>query len=42
VDNSGELYITGDPLVGREEVSTGDITRKFDFTGFFMEIKKEG
>ncbi len=42
VDRSDDLYVTGDPLVGREEVSVADITRKFDFTGFFMEIKKEG
>jgi hypothetical protein len=34
-------YVTGDPLIGRDEIPANEITGKFDFTGFFMEIKKE-
>jgi len=30
--------VTADPLVGRRETPTARIARKFDFTGFFMEI----
>lgn len=42
VDNANGVYVTGDPLVGRQDVPAGHIRKKFAFTGFFMEIQKEG
>ena len=41
VDLKNGAYITGDPLKGREDVPQNLITEKFDFTGFFMEIKNK-
>jgi hypothetical protein len=38
MENAKETFVTGDPLVGRREVSAADITNAFDFTGFFLEI----
>lgn len=32
------VYITGDPLKGRQEIPVEHISNAFDFTGFFMEI----
>jgi len=40
LDNSNGNYVIGDPLVGRQEVPADRITKRFDFTGFFMEIQK--
>jgi predicted double-glycine peptidase len=42
LENSGDIFVTGDPLVGREIVNKDEIDKKFDFTGFFMEIGKQG
>jgi len=42
VRDSGGAYVTGDPLVGMQEVPANRIGEEFDFTGFFMEIRKEG
>ena len=38
VTNSPQMVVTGDPLVGRNEVPVGEIASEFDYTGFFMEI----
>lgn len=31
-------YVTGDPLVGRQEWPKDTVRQHFDFTGFFMEV----
>lgn len=41
LDKTNNVYITGDPLVGQQEISAASIATKFDFTGFFMEIKRK-
>ncbi|MDF7800393.1 cysteine peptidase family C39 domain-containing protein [Pontiellaceae bacterium B1224] len=38
LERSNGVYITGDPLKGREEIPVDLILNAFDFTGFFMEI----
>lgn len=40
LENSRDVFVTGDPLVGREIVNKDEMNKKFDFTGFFMEIKR--
>jgi hypothetical protein len=40
MDHVNGMYITGDPLAGREEIPDNKIATKYDFTGFFMEIDK--
>lgn len=40
LDKKDGRYITGDPLSGRQEIMSERIEREFDFTGFFMEVKK--
>lgn len=40
VEKSSDNYIVGDPMVGREEVPIDQVTKKFDFSGFFMEIQR--
>ena len=42
MDKRDGQYVIGDPLVGRENIFADEIAKKFDFTGFFMEIQKEG
>jgi predicted double-glycine peptidase len=42
LENSSDTFVTGDPLVGREVVNKNEINKKFDFTGFFMEIGRQG
>jgi hypothetical protein len=42
LDKSDSTFITGDPLAGREEIKADEMTQKFDFTGFFMEIQQKG
>ena len=32
-------FVIGDPLAGRQEVPDNQVTRQFDFTGFFMEVQ---
>lgn len=36
------VYTTGDPLVGRKELSHDALVKRYHFTGFFMEIWKDG
>jgi len=31
-------YITGDPLVGRQQIPVGEMEQQFDFSGFYMEV----
>lgn len=38
LESADKAYVTGDPLVGREEVPAERMTNTFYFTGFFMEI----
>ncbi len=42
LEDSGDAFVTGDPLVGRKVVDKDEMDRKFDFTGFFMEIESRG
>lgn len=42
LDRSDGKFTTGDPLVGPEKLDMGEMDKKFDFTGFFMEIGREG
>jgi len=39
LDRSNGEYSVGDPLVGSQKVPEDCIAEKFDFTGFFMEIR---
>ncbi len=36
----GDRFIVGDPLIGRELLSREDMDKRYDFTGFHMQIKK--
>lgn len=38
LDRTGEKYITGDPLVGREEIDASEIQKRFKFTGFYLKL----
>jgi hypothetical protein len=38
--HEGDLYVTGDPLVGRRETAVSQLGKSYAFTGFFMEIGK--
>jgi len=35
------IFITADPLFGKEEYSKTELIEQYDFTGFFMEIEKK-
>lgn len=41
MDHANGRFITGDPLVGRQEVPEERMRRQFAFTGFFMEIQRK-
>lgn len=41
IGSTNGMYVTGDPLVGKQTVPTNQITKTFDFTGFFMEVQKD-
>lgn len=38
----GELFVIGDPLHGREELSLEELHARYDFTGFHMRIRNKG
>lgn len=40
ISETGTTFITGDPLVGRQEWPKDEIRRHFNLTGFFMEIRR--
>jgi len=40
LSETATTYITGDPLAGRQEYKKTDISKHYQFTGFFMEISK--
>jgi len=31
-----EKFVVGDPLVGREELSTSELNERYTFTGFYL------
>ena len=41
IEETSTTYVTGDPLVGRQEWPKDKLRQNFTFTGFFMEIHKE-
>jgi hypothetical protein len=41
IGSTNGMYVTGDPLVGKQTVVATQITKTFDFTGFFMEVQKD-
>jgi hypothetical protein len=41
ISSTNGMYVTGDPLVGKQTVPSNQITKVFDFTGFFMECQKD-
>jgi len=41
LDKTDGVFVTGDPLVGKEKVPGYEMDKRFDFTGFFMEIGRE-
>jgi ABC-type Fe3+ transport system permease subunit len=41
IAETSSTYVTGDPLVGRQEWPKDKVRQQFDFTGFFMEIHKK-
>ncbi|MFA6240954.1 MAG: cysteine peptidase family C39 domain-containing protein [Candidatus Hydrogenedentales bacterium] len=40
LEQNGDSYVVGDPLVGRATYSKEDLFREFRFTGFFMAVKE--
>ena len=40
IDKQNDIYIIGDPLVGRKTISEKDIFRRINFTGFFLVVSK--
>lgn len=38
LEKTADGYITGDPLVGRQQILVGEMEQQFDFTGFYMEV----
>lgn len=38
LERTADGYITGDPLVGRQQIPSDQMDREFDFTGFYMEV----
>lgn len=42
MDKVNGKYVTGDPLIGRQDILADKIMTKFNFTVFFMEIQKGG
>lgn len=38
LENTNSVFVTGDPLSGREIIDVDNMETRFDFTGFFMEI----
>jgi len=39
ISKNHDGFITGDPLVGKQVITTDKMSKKFVFTGFFMEIQ---
>ncbi len=42
LDKEDDMYILGDPLIGRKRIKEENIFRRINFTGFFLVIKKPG
>ena len=42
LQKSDGTFITGDPMVGKKTYSRESLLKTYNFTGFFMEIKKPG
>ncbi len=40
LENNGDSYVVGDPLVGRATYSKEDLFREFRFAGFFMAVQE--
>jgi hypothetical protein len=40
LDQEGDRFIVGDPLIGQELLSREEMEQRYDFTGFHMRIKR--